>query len=78
MQNNIKIQRSLNKQKAVCKCAVIKVGEKVDISTKYNLRTWSVETEQKITQALLNYHLHGLMIKNAMLYLTNIKETSTI
>ena len=63
----------MGKQKAVRKNSQKVKYKHVDVITKFDQCTLSIDSEMRINYVMCNYHKHGLTFENAMLFAIGFK-----
>ena len=65
---NTSVKRSIDQQKGVRKNAQLKHHQCIDVITMLDQRTLSADSKAKLNEVVFNYHKHGVLFKNAMLF----------
>ena len=70
---NPSVKTSIDKQKGVRKNVQLKDHQCVDVITMFDQRTLSADSEAKLNEVVFNYHKHGVLFKNSMLFAMQFK-----
>ena len=70
---NPSVKRSIDKQRGVRKNVQLKQHKHVDVISMFDQRTLSVDSESKLNEIVFNYHKHGVLFKDAMLFAVQFK-----